>query len=165
MDDVLASMWSTLSLTENESITLQIDPNKLSVPKFVIIGKLAMKKYVNLFDVDKGLKSIWNVAKELESTQVGDNLYLFTFKNESTLERVMKNQPWNFRGSLLILNRTIGDVYPTDLILQKVPFWVQIHGHQLSAMNRAIGEAIGALMGDVIEFAGDEKGIAIGRCI
>lgn len=45
MEDVLASMWSSLSLTENESITLDIDPNKLYVPKFTIIGKLAMRKH------------------------------------------------------------------------------------------------------------------------
>lgn len=58
MEDVLASMWNTPSLTENESITLEIDPNILSVPKFSIIGKLAMKKHVSLLEVDKGMKSI-----------------------------------------------------------------------------------------------------------
>lgn len=58
MEDILASMWSTLYLTKNELITLDIDPNKLSVPKVAIIGKLAMKKHVSLFEVDKGLKSI-----------------------------------------------------------------------------------------------------------
>lgn len=76
-----------------------------------------MKKRVSLFDVDKGLKSIWNVAKELESTQVGENLYLLSLKNEATLERVMGNQPWNFRGSLIILERTTDNVCPAELTM------------------------------------------------
>lgn len=32
-------------------------------------------------------------------------------------------------------------------------------------MNRDVGEAIGALVGEVVDFAGNEKGIAVGRCI
>lgn len=63
-------MELSLSLIEYKSITLDIDPNKLSIPKFAIIGKLAMKKHVSLVEVDKGLKAIWNATKELESTLV-----------------------------------------------------------------------------------------------
>lgn len=102
-------MWNTLSLTENEAITLHIDPQKLSVSKFSLIGKIAMKKHVSLYDVDKGLKSIWKVENELETTQLGENLYLLAFKSAQTVERILENQPWNFRGALLILDRATGD--------------------------------------------------------
>lgn len=165
MEDFLASMWSTLSLSEKEGCTLEIDPNKLSVPKNVIIGKLAMKKHVSLYEVDKGFKIFWNASKEMETTQLGDNLYLFAFKNERTIQRILENQPWSFRGSLLIMDHIHGDECPTALNLHRVPFWVQIHGLQLTAMNRAIGEEVGALIGEVLDFSGDNKGDAIGSCI
>lgn len=58
MDEMLANMWNSLSLTENEAITLQIDNNKLSVPRNALLGKLAMRKHVSTFEVDKGLKTI-----------------------------------------------------------------------------------------------------------
>lgn len=104
MEDFLSSMWSSLSLSENEAISLEINPKKLSLPKNAIIGKLAMKKHVSLYEVDKGLKHIWEATKELESTRIGDNLYLFTFKSDRSMERVLENQPWNFRGSLVLLD-------------------------------------------------------------
>lgn len=165
MEDILASLWNTLSLIENEAITLELDPNILSVPNFSIIGRLAMKKHVNLLEVDKGMKSIWSVDKELETTVVGDNLYLFSFKSERALERILTNQPWNFRGSLMLLDRTTGDVCPGDLVLQKALFWVQIYGLKLGAMKKEVGEAIGSLVGEVVDFAGDDRGRAIGKCV
>lgn len=91
MDDFLASMWSNLSLSKNEAITLEIDSKKLSVPKNALVGKLAMKKHVSLFEVDKGLKSIWDAAKDMESTLLGENLFLFTLKNEWVLERILES--------------------------------------------------------------------------
>lgn len=124
MEDFLASMWSTLSLSKNEAVTLEINPKKLSLPKNAIIRKLAMKKHVRLFEVNKGLKSIWDAVKDLESTLLGEILYLFMFKNDRTMERVLENQPWNFRGSLVILDSIHGDECPTNLAMHTVPFWV-----------------------------------------
>lgn len=102
----------------------KIDPKKLSVPKNAIVGKLAMKKNMILFEVDKGFKSIWDTAKDMDSTLLCENLYLFTFKNDRTMDRVLEYQPWNFRGSLVILNRIHGDECPTKLAMHTVPFWV-----------------------------------------
>lgn len=124
MEDFLASMWSSLSLTKNEAATLEIDPKKLSVPKNVLVGKLAMKKHASLFKVDKGLKIIWDAASDLETTILGENLYLFTFKSDRVVNRILKNQPWNFRGSLVILGRIQGEECPSELVLHSVPFWV-----------------------------------------
>lgn len=62
MDETLALMWNTLSLDENELVTVDIDPNSLSSPRFAIIGKLAIKKHVSPNELDRGLKFIWNVA-------------------------------------------------------------------------------------------------------
>lgn len=58
IEEILASMWNALSLTENEAITLNIDELKLSLPKFALIGKLVMKKNTSTVDVDKFLQGI-----------------------------------------------------------------------------------------------------------
>lgn len=96
MDEILASMWNSLSLSENEAVTLTIDEIKLSTPKFAIIGKLAMKKNISTMDVDKFLKSIWRTANIMETTLVGENLYLFSFTDQAMQERIFNKQPWNF---------------------------------------------------------------------
>lgn len=122
MEEFLASMWKSLSLSKNEARTLEIDPSKLSIPKKAIIGKLAMKKHVSLYDVDKGFKIFWKTGKEMETTQMGDNLYLFVFKNEQTIQRILENQPWNFRSSLLIMDRIHENECPTAFNLHRSHF-------------------------------------------
>lgn len=146
-------------------MSLQLLISKLSTPKFAIVGKLVMKKHVSIFEVDKGLKSIWNVVNAMETTLIGDNLYCFIFQNENTVERIMDNQPWDFRGSLVLLDRINGDECPTEMALHTGPFWIQFHGLQLRAMNKAVGEDVGALIGEVLEINCDDEGQAIGQCL
>lgn len=57
MDEILASLWNSLSIADNEALTLNIADEKLSLPKFALVGKLAMKKFVSVAKVDRGLKS------------------------------------------------------------------------------------------------------------
>lgn len=77
MEEILATMWNSLSLSESESTTLTIDDLKLNTPKFTLIGKLAIKKYVSTFDVDKGLKSMWKTVNTMETTLLGKTFTCF----------------------------------------------------------------------------------------
>lgn len=165
IEDILATMWNSLSLTENEAVTLSISDNKLFAPKNALVGKLAMKKYVSIFEVDKGLKSMWGVVNTMETTSLGDNIFLFAFSDESTCERIFDKQPWNFQEAIILLERLHGDEIPTNFALLAVPFWVQFHGLQLRAMNRSVGEAVGALLGKVVDVFCDAEGTVIGHCI
>lgn len=88
MDEILASMWNSLSLIENEAVTLFFDETKLTGLKFAILGKLAMKKNVSTMDVDKFLKFIWKTTNSMETTLVGENIYLFSFRDQATRNRI-----------------------------------------------------------------------------
>lgn len=81
-----------------------------------------MKKHVSLFEVDKGLKSLWHVQNDLETTTIGENLYRFTFSTANIYESILEKQPWNFRGSLVILDRAVGDECLFELSMHSVPF-------------------------------------------
>lgn len=96
MDEILPTMWKSLSLSKNESITLNINANKLSAPKHALVGKLAMKKHVSTFEVDKVLKSIWGAVNSMETTLLGDKHYLFAFSDANICDRVLNRKPWNF---------------------------------------------------------------------
>lgn len=96
---MLASMWNSLSLADSEAITLSIDDSYLSLPKYALIGKLTMKKYASIAEVDGNLKSQWETMNSMETNLVGENVYLFSFNNAAACGRVLSNQPWNFRGS------------------------------------------------------------------
>lgn len=158
MEDILANMWNSLSLDENESITLTIDELKLPTPKYALIGKLAMKKFASTFVIDKTLKSMWGTINTMETTLIGENLFLFSFSEVGACERILEKQPWNYRGSIILLEKPHENGSPTDFTQHKVPFWAQVHGFSVRAMNKAVGEEVGALLGNVLEVHCDMKG-------
>lgn len=78
---------------------------------------------------------------------------------------MLKKQPWNFRGSLAILDVVLGDECPAELNLLSVSFWVQVHDLQLRAMNKEVGEDIEVLIGNVSDVVCDGQEAALGKCL
>lgn len=128
MEETLASLWNSFSLSESETSTIIIDQSKLSTPVNAIVGKLVMKKFMSLFEIERGLKMIWNVKSEMETTRLGDDIFMFAFSDRKTCERVVDNQPWNYKGSLILLDHVHGEECPADFSPQLVPFWIEAHG-------------------------------------
>lgn len=164
MEDILASMWNNMRLTENETTTLHIDPTKLSIPNNALVGRLIMHKHVSPFELEKGLRSICDATNTMEATLIGDNMFLFVFANSQTCDHILEKQPWNFHGSLILLDRMRGDECPT-YFLQYAPAWIQAHGLQIRAMNKSVGEDVGVLLGKILEVRCDAGRVALGRCI
>lgn len=100
----------------------------------------------------------------METTLIGDNLYLFSFMEAESQERILNKQSWNYRGAVVLLDAPHDQVSPADFGQFWVPFWVQIHGLPIRAMNRIVAEELGALIGEVLEVCCDESGAAVGRC-
>lgn len=124
-----------------------------------------MRKFVSLFEIEKGLKVIWDLASPLDVNRLSNNTFMFSLGDKKTCDRIMANQHWIFRGSLLLIDRIYGEECPTDLVMNEAPFWIQIHGLQIRAMNRDIGEVIGSTLGKVLEIRCDTDGGAIGHYI
>lgn len=124
-----------------------------------------MKKHISVSEVEKSLRIIWDVANAMEVTLLGDNMFMFTFYDARTCEHVFEKQPWNYRGSIVLLDRIRRDECPLDFALYTVTLWIQANGLQLWAMNKTVGEEIGALLRRVLEVCSDAGGTAIGGCI
>lgn len=165
MEDTLASLWNSLSLTDCETSNIVIDRSKLSTPANTIVGRLAMKRFVSLFEIEKGMRSFWEIKGAMETTRLGDNLFMFIFDDKQICNRIIEEPPWNFKGSLLMVEHVYGEECPVDFEPSLVPFWVQTHGLQIRAMNKDVGEMIEATIGQVLEVRCNQEGRAFGRCI
>lgn len=64
-----------------------------------------------------------------------------------------------------MLERIKDDECPEDFVLDSAPFWVQVNNLHILAMNKAIGEALGVSLGEVMEVRSETDGMSIGRCI
>lgn len=85
-------MWNSLSLTDSETSNL-LEHSKFSTPANAIVGRLAMKKFVSLFEIEKGMKIVWDVIGIMETTRLGDNIFMFVFTEKKVCERIVENQP------------------------------------------------------------------------
>uniref|UniRef100_A0A803P112 DUF4283 domain-containing protein n=1 Tax=Cannabis sativa TaxID=3483 RepID=A0A803P112_CANSA len=69
---------------------------------------------------------VWNLEGRLEIKDLPDDLFLFTFHGEVDLEKVETNDPWNFKRTLLLLQRTDGLSYIDPSSFTTSPFWVRV---------------------------------------
>lgn len=93
------------------------------------------------------MKIIWDMNGAMETTRLGDNIFMFVFGDKQTCDRIVEDQPWNFRGSLLLVDHVNREECLADFEPNLVPFWVQVHGLQIRAMNKEVGAEIGATLG------------------
>lgn len=100
MEEELANLWSGLTLTDSETQTIVFETEKLIIPSNALIGKLAVRKFTSLYDLEKGLRMIWDVKTPMEITQIGENLYIIELVDRRICVRIFNKQPWTYRGLL-----------------------------------------------------------------
>lgn len=64
-----------------------------------------------------------------------------------------------------MVDRLSGEECLMDLNMHEVPFWIQVHGLQIRAINKEVGAMIAPTIGNVTEIKYDTEGEAYGRCI
>lgn len=102
MEEDLANLWSGLTLTESEACTIKVDSDKLITPINALVGRLVVRKFASLYDLEKSLRSTWDVKTPLEITQIGDNLYIFELVDRKVCDQIFNRHPWTFRGSQVL---------------------------------------------------------------
>lgn len=95
----------------------------------------------------------------MEMALVGENLYIFSFNDQTMKDRILLKQPWNFHGALVLMDTPHEHGGPTDFNQFLVPFWIQIYGLPYGAMNRQVGVDIGSLVGEVLDVTCNGDGV------
>ena len=82
-----------------------------------------------------------------------DNLYTLQFTCLGDWERVMQDGPWNFRGNAVVIEPYDGITKPTEVVLDTITIWFQIHdvpdlyAHLVGPMAKKVGEVMYAETG------------------
>jgi hypothetical protein len=110
-----------------------------------LVGQLISQRTHNNQSVNAALKKAWEFAVPFSFTVLGPNKYLLKLSKEEHIEKIFKQVTWNVNGSLLVLRiwspaATIG-----ELVFNKSPFWIQVHG--LPLINMTIKNAIAIAKG------------------
>ncbi|KAK7844086.1 uncharacterized protein CFP56_011676 [Quercus suber] len=95
------------------------------------------------------LRRAWGLEKELQISEVGNNLFQFKFQSEYELERILKGGPWTFDNQLLMLTRWRTGMSANNVVLEHASLWVQIWGVPFDMMSPSVAREVGNKMGRV----------------
>ena len=73
---------------------------------------------------------------------IGDHVILFSFDNNTDVDRILSSEPWSFDKHLMVLSRYDKDASLKALDLTKVSFWVQVYDILLHFRNKEVTEKI-----------------------
>ncbi|KAJ1415756.1 hypothetical protein SESBI_17815 [Sesbania bispinosa] len=100
--------------------------NSLQLAKRSLVGKVLSSKSLNKGSVRNILAKAWGEPANLKVTDMGTNLFLFSFESMKDMKGVLSKGPW-------------------------VSFWIQIHGLPLEMMNTSNAARIMNRVGEVME--------------
>jgi hypothetical protein len=73
---------------------------------------------------------------------------------------VLKNGPWQFGFSVVLLKDYDGSIRPSDMTFDWMEIWVRVLDLPMDMMNRVYGELIGNWIGHYISVEVDDDGMA-----
>ena len=111
------------------------------------------------------LKLAWKMKENFEVSDLGENRALFLFKTMDDLDKVLLQGLWSYNKYLLILHKLQAGESARKVCLDRVSFWIQIHGLPTMSQTKEIGTRTGETLGLVEKMDVDDKGFCMGGCL
>ena len=80
-----------------------------------------------------------------------DHYYLIKFHNEMDRDQVVVDGPWAVHGALFFLNYWRPSVSLSNMVVNRIQLWVQLHNFPVECIKQAAGYTIGEAVGEVID--------------
>jgi hypothetical protein len=124
-----------------------------------LAAKFVTHRVVNVEAVARTFKPLWRAEKGFSVKDMGENTLLFTFAEETDLERVLSTEPWTYDKYVILFQRVDDDESVASVTFSTMPIWVQIHGLPLRNLSSEVAMDLGASLGQVEPYsmAGDER--------
>ena len=94
------------------------------------------------------MRAAWDLAQVVNFKPLEANFYTLQFRCLGDWERVMQEGPWNFRGHAVIIAPYDGVTQPTQVKLDTLDIWIQIHdvpdlfAHLVTPLAAKVGEVL-----------------------
>ncbi|XP_024004977.1 uncharacterized protein LOC112082109 [Eutrema salsugineum] len=126
--------------------------------RFIIVGRPTIPRRQNLRSIIANLPRMWGYGGLIHGRIIAGGQFQFVFPTEEMLENVLRRGPWAFSDRMLVLQRWTPQLDP--VMLNFIPFWVQVRGIPLQFLNEDVIRHIGCAMGMVLEVEFDAEAAA-----
>lgn len=116
-----------------------------------LAGKILTEKSLNKGAVKNILCKAWDEPQEMEISDFGKNLFLFTFKSKVEADEVLKKGPWYVMNKLVSLQSWAPQAIMGEIVFSRVQFWIQLHGLPIENLNVKSAGTIFFQLGEVVE--------------
>lgn len=164
MTDELVEVLQRLDLSNNEFDGVDLseteEQNQEEECRRSLIGKIIGEKPANFTGVKNFVNFMWNQPRNLEVTEIGGNLYQFSFAEPNDLERVLKGCPYVMDNQLLNLKKWERGIDKDTKAFRKALLWVQIWKLPIHCITKEVGRKIREIfttVQDVIVPSGGSK--------
>ncbi|XP_068329792.1 uncharacterized protein [Pyrus communis] len=93
-----------------------------------LVGKVFTHKTLNKWGVRNILRAAWKELGEVEIKWVRENVFIISVKDESVASRIIEQVPWAVMKKVFSVVKWPPELALEELVLDDVPFWVQIRG-------------------------------------
>lgn len=152
MADNLHRNLQNLDIVVNDepvALPLEVVNQAVAENRFIIIGRPVIPRRQNMRSIIAALPRQWGHAGLVHGRIVEGRHFQFVFPSEEAMENVLRRGPWAFADRMLIMQRWSSSVNP--LMLNFIPFWIQIKGIPLQFMNQDVVMHIGRTLGQYMD--------------
>ncbi|XP_058754368.1 uncharacterized protein LOC131627544 [Vicia villosa] len=142
--------WRSIQLSKEEEEGVVVAEEEVCEEESfqrTLAGKLWTDSSFNVRAFKSTMISAWKLKNQVETQDLGKNLFLFKFATKRDLDSVLKNGPWSFDRALLVLNRISGEEQPADIHMHFASFWIRIYELPLKLRSEAMAKKIGGILG------------------
>lgn len=148
-----------------DDFTIQLDDEDVDnggLAHISLVGKVLSDKSLNRGAVKNILGKAWGDQMGVKASDLGMNLFLFTFQRKEDMEDVLRKGPWYVMNKLVSLQYWTTQAIMKEIDFSRVQFWVQVHDLPLENLNVRCAEKILQHMGEVVEMEDPvEEGVFI----
>lgn len=142
----------TVNLSQIPDIVLVADEDGAkNVSNVSLVGKICSNKCMSKNVVFMILRTVWFTKEAIKVKKLENNVFLFSFKNETDRNRIWRRRPWSVNGSHLILREWSPDLALSNINFNLSSFWVQVHGLPMRFMIKENDVRIGGLFSQVLQ--------------
>jgi hypothetical protein len=155
-----------LKLSEADNKSIKVGRKQACAPStgnLQDMGKILSDRPAKAEYVKKTLGGIWSPFSEVVCKDMGRNRFLFSFFDEASMRKAMYNGPWDFNGSLIVMESFKPNKTIDDYEFKTIPIWVRAYDIPMGMMNMDTCRLVGEQIGEFVDIGLDEDGCAMGE--
>jgi hypothetical protein len=142
------AMMKKLGISEDDLDDVVFEeegPPPPEATRWLAIAKVYMEGEYSNFWFFKNMRAAWNLAQDVKTRTLEENLHTFQFACLGDWEKVMEGGPWSFRGNPVLIEKYDGFTKPSSIELHKFDIWIQIHDLPMgyAPMHKSLASKVG----------------------